>query len=66
MWGNDTDNIIKEFFESSDDNYQKQEQIMRLGSGFNFDSLELMDYELHKVNLKKKWIIHKISRMVNA
>ena len=67
MWGNDTDNIIKEFFESSDDNYQKQEQIMRLGSGFNFDSLELMDYKLHKVSLKRggsyikspEWLMHK-------
>ena len=66
MWGSDTDNIIKEFFESSDDNYQKQEQIMRLGSGFNFDSLELMDYKLHKVSLKRggsyikspQWLMH--------
>ena len=30
------------------DNYQKEEQIMRGGSNFIFESVELLNYNLHK------------------
>ena len=53
MLGNETDNIIKELFESILDNYQKEEQIMREGSDFIFESAELLDYKLHKTSLKR-------------
>ena len=53
MLGNETDNIIKELFESILDNYQKEEQIMRGGSDFIFESAELLDYKLHKTSLKR-------------
>ena len=43
MWGNETDDIIKELFESFLDNYQKEEQIMREGSDLIFESVEVMD-----------------------
>ena len=43
MWGNETDDIIKELFESSLDNYQKEKQIMRAGNDFIFESVEVMD-----------------------
>ena len=65
--GNETDNIIRELFESFLDNYQKEEQIMRGGSDFIFESVELIDYHLHKISLKRgksyiessEWLINK-------
>ena len=53
MWGNNTDNIIDELFESFLNNYRKEKEIMREGSGFVFESVELLDYYLHKVSLKR-------------
>ena len=52
MWGSDTDNIIEELFGSFLDSYQKELKIIK-GSDFNFESVELMDYKLHKVTLKR-------------
>ena len=54
MWGNETDNIIEELFKSFLDRYKKQEQIMRGGSDFIFESANLIDYHLHKISLKKR------------
>ena len=51
--GSETDNIIKNLSESFLDNYQKEEQITGEGSGFAFESVELMDYKLHKTSLKR-------------
>ena len=53
MMGNETDDIIKELFYSLLDNYLKENQMMIGGSGFNFESVNLLDYHLHKVSLKK-------------
>ena len=66
MWGSETDNIIKKLFESFSDNYQKDEQIIRV-SDFVFESVELMDYKLHTINLKRggsyikspEWLVSK-------
>ena len=52
MWGSDTDNIIRELFESFLKNFQEELKIIK-GSNFNFESVELMDYKLHKVRLKR-------------
>ena len=49
--GNETDDIIKELFEYFLVNYQEQEQIMRRGSDFVFESVELLDYHLHEISL---------------
>ena len=49
--GNETDDIMKELFESFLNNYQKEEQIMRRGSDFIFESDELLDYHLYKTSL---------------
>ena len=46
--------------------YQEEEQIIR-GSDFVFESVELMDYKLHRARLKRggsyikstKWLLHK-------
>ena len=43
MWGSDTDDIIRELFRSFLKSYQEEEQIIS-GSKFNFESVELMDY----------------------
>ena len=53
MWSNEIDNIIKEPFESFLDNYQNEEQIMRGGSNFILENVELIDYKLHKISLKR-------------
>ena len=67
MVGLETDEIIKELFESSLDNYQKKEQVMRGESDFIFESVGLIDYHPHKVSLKRvksniessEWLINK-------
>ena len=52
MWGIDTDDIIREFFEYFLNNYQKEKKIIE-GSDFIFESVELMDYKFHKVSLRR-------------
>ena len=51
--GNETNDIIKNFFRSFLDNYQREEQIMRGGIDFVFEIVELLDYHLHKKSLKR-------------
>ena len=65
--GNETDDIINKLFESFLDNYRKEEKIMRGGSNFIFESVDLLDYLLHKISLKRgnsyikspNWLINK-------
>ena len=52
MWGSNTYNIIKKPFEPFLHNYQEESKIIS-GSEFNFESVKLMDYKLHKVRLKR-------------
>ena len=52
MWGSDTDNIIRELFRSFLKNYQEEKQII-CGSEFDFESVELMDYKLYRVRLRR-------------
>ena len=67
LMGNETNDINIELFKSFLDNYQKEEQIMRGGSDFIFESVELLDYHLHKISLKRgkpyikspEWLINK-------
>ena len=49
MWG--SDDIIRERFRSFLHNYQEELKIIK-GSDFVFESVELMDYKLHRVHLK--------------
>ena len=53
MISNKTDDIIKNLFESFLNNYQKEEQIMRGGSDFIFESVELLNYNHHKISLQR-------------
>ena len=52
MQGSDTDDIISEIFSSFLHNYQEKLKIIK-GSDFVFESVELMDYKLHRVHLKR-------------
>ena len=66
MWGSDTDNVIKEPFESFLHNYQEELKIIS-GREFIIESVKLMDYKLHRVRLKRggsyikspEWLLHK-------
>ena len=46
MQGRDTNDIIKELFESFIHDYQEKLKIIK-GSDFFFESVDLMDYKLH-------------------
>ena len=66
MQGHDTDDIIREIFRSFLHNYQEKLKIIK-GSDFVFESVDLLDYKLHRVRLKRggsyikspKWLENK-------
>ena len=51
MWGRDTNDVIKELFESFLRDYQGKLETIQ-GTDFVFESVYLMDYKLHRVHLK--------------
>ena len=65
--GNETDDIIKGLLNSFLNNYQKGETILRNRSGFEFESVDLLSYHVHKTSLKRgksyikspEWVINK-------
>ena len=65
--GNETDDIIKELLESFLTNYQKEYIVLRNGRGFVFESVDLLSYSVHKINLKRgksnikslEWVLNK-------
>ena len=62
--GND---IIKGLLNSFLNNYQKEETILRNGSNFVFESVDLLSYHIHKTSLKRgksyikspEWVLNK-------
>ena len=66
-FGNETDDIIEGLINSFLNNYQKEEIVLRNGSNFVFESVDLLSYHLHKISLRKgkscikspKWILNK-------
>ena len=52
--GNETDDIIKRLINSFLNNYQKEEIILRNGSNFVFESVDLLSYHIHKTSLKRE------------
>ena len=64
---NETDDIIKELFNSFLNNYQEEEIILRKGSDFIFESVDLLSYSVHKISLKTgesyikspEWVLNK-------
>ena len=65
--GNETDDIIKGLLNSFLNNYQKEETILRNGSNFVFESVDLLSYHIHKTSLKRgksyikspEWVLNK-------
>ena len=51
MRGSDTDDIIRKYLKYFLRNYQEELKIIK-GSDFVFESVELMDYKLHRVRLR--------------
>ena len=52
MQGSDTNGIIREVFRSFLHNYQEQLKMIK-GSDFVFESVDLIDYKLHRVCLNR-------------
>ena len=65
--GEETDDIIKRLLNSFWNNYQQEELILRNGSEFVFESVDLLSYTFHKISLKRgksyikypQWVINK-------
>ena len=51
--GNEKDDIIKKLLKSFFNNYQKEEIVLKKGSDFVFESLNLLAYSVHKKSLKR-------------
>ena len=66
MRGKDTYDIIREIFSSFLHNYQEELEMIK-GSDFVFESVDLLDYKLHRVRLRRggscikspEWLLHK-------
>ena len=52
MWGSDADDIISETFRSFLCNYQEELKIIK-GSDFVLESVELIDYKIHRMRLRR-------------
>ena len=65
--GNETDDIIKRLLNSFLTNYQNEEAILRNGSNFVFESVDLLSYHIHRTSLRRgksyvkssEWLINK-------
>ena len=53
MWAYETENIINDLFIFLKNNYQLEEQIMRGGTDFKFQSADRLDYKLPKIKLRR-------------
>ena len=67
--GNETNDIIKRLINSFLTNYQNEEGILRNGSNFVYESVDLLSYHLHKISLRRgrsyikspKWVLNKLA-----
>ena len=65
--GNETYDIIKGLLNSFLTNYQKEEAILRNGSNFVFESVDLLSYSFYKLSLRRgrsyikspEWVLNK-------
>ena len=65
--GNETNDIINGLLKSFLSNYQEKDKILRNGSNFVFESIDLLVYRSHKARLKRErsyikfleWILNK-------
>ena len=69
--GNETNAIINRLIESFLSKYQNEEKILRNGSNFGFESVNLLTYHIHKIDLKRgksyikspEWILNKRAKI---
>ena len=65
--GNETDDIIKGLLNSFLNNYQQEDTVLTEGSGFVFESVDLLSCNFHKTSLKRgksyikspEWLLNK-------
>ena len=65
--GNEADNIVSSLFKSFLSNYQEEQKILRSGSNFVFENVDLLAVNIHKTDLKwrksyiksPEWILYK-------
>ena len=65
--GNETTNIINSLLKSFLSKYQEEQKILRSGSNFVFESVDLLHINIHKIDLKRgksyikspEWILNK-------
>ena len=50
---NEAGDIVKGLLNSFLNNYQKEEMVLRNGSNFVFESVDLLSYDVHKKSLKR-------------
>ena len=70
--GNDISDIIKKLIESFLSKYQKEEQILRNGSNYIFESVDVWDIYFHNIKLKRgksyiqspEWILNKRAKII--
>ena len=51
--GNNTSNVINELIESFLSNYRKEEQILRNGNNYIYDSVDMLGIHFHDIKLKR-------------
>ena len=51
--GNDTNDIITKIYKSTLNNYQNEEQILRNGSNYIFESVDILNIHFHKIDLSR-------------
>ena len=65
--GNETEDIIKRLLNFFLNNYQQEDTVLREGSNFVFESVDLLSYIFHKISLKREksyikspeWLLNK-------
>ena len=69
--GNETDDIIKRLLNSFLTNYQNEEAILRNGSNFVFEGVDLLSCQIHKTSLERRksiikspeWVLNKRAKI---
>ena len=51
--GNDTNDIFTKICESTLNNYENEEQILRNGSNYIFESVDILNIHFHKIDLSR-------------
>ena len=58
-----TSNVITKLFNTILNNYQNEEQILRNGRNYIFESVDVLNVDLHKIDLKERQLVHQFSQI---